>query len=68
MRENWQADQPSYHLGPEQGFELAHPSIHLFYELQEHVKGPRPTDPKLQALYDIAQQQRSSNEGPVSTV
>lgn len=40
VQESWWADQPSYHQGQIQGFELAHPIIDLIYDLLELVKGP----------------------------
>jgi hypothetical protein len=37
--ESWQADQLSYHPGPDAGLELAHPNIYPTYEHLENMKG-----------------------------
>ncbi|KAL6091677.1 hypothetical protein STEG23_024271 [Scotinomys teguina] len=39
-----------------QGYELVRRSTHQSYELLEHVKGIKPTDPKQQDLHETGQQ------------
>jgi hypothetical protein len=39
-QKSWQADQLSYHPGPDPGFEPAHSNIYPTNKLLEHIEGP----------------------------
>jgi hypothetical protein len=63
VQENWQADETSYHQCPDSGLWVGPPQYHLPHLWMTGAQeGVSPTDPKLQDLYDLRQQQDIQEE------
>ena len=60
--ENWWADQPSYHRGPQPGLWVSPPQDSPYLCIAGTFEGARPVDLKLQDLHGVGQQRVNQEE------